>query len=131
MTVLAPTDDLAIRTLYANYNHAIHRGDGAAWADCFTRDGLFSNRSTTIAGRAGLVEYASGWIGTGDARYWVDNLLLEATTNGATGTCYLAIVRTASAGAPPAVSLTGLYIDRLECEGGQWKFANRHIARDD
>ncbi len=129
-TPLPLDDQLAIRGLYARYNHAISDRDPHAWADCFTADARFSNRNTTLVGRAALFDYASGWIGEGNARYWINNLVLEPSAVGATGTCYLFILHVPPAENPPRISLTGVYVDELVNSEGSWKFASRHIARD-
>ncbi len=126
---LPPDDQLAIRGLYARYNHAISNCDADAWAGCFTADATFSNRATSVSGRAALFDYASGWI-EGNARYWIDNLVLEPSAVGATGTCYLFILHVPPAQDPPRISLTGVYVDELVNSEGSWKFASRHIARD-
>ncbi len=131
MTDLPPPDDLAIRALYAGYNHAIHRGDSEAWAACFTSDGRFSNRATTVSGRAELLKYALGWIGSGNSRYWIDNVILEATPEGATGMCYLLLIHVSEGDTPARVDLSGIYTDTLVRVAGGWKFATRHISRDE
>lgn len=130
MGELQPVDDLAIRRLYAEYNHAIRLGDGTAWAECFTPDGVFSNRTETVSGRAALAAYADDFSKPRNARYWVDNLVLEATAGGASGTCYLLLLHIGGCGGPPRISLTGLYTDTLLKTSVGWKFATRHIARD-
>ena len=130
MGQLRPEDDLAIRRVYAEYNHAIRLGDGAAWAACFTPDGVFSNRAETVAGRAALAAYADEFSKPRNARYWIDNLVLDATDAGATGTCYLLLLHVGEGGGPPRISLTGLYTDTLVKTSEGWRFATRHIARD-
>ena len=127
---MTPDDTLAIQRLYAEYNHAIHRRDGAAWADCFMADGVFSNRAERVTGREALSVYADGFSKAVNARYWIDNLLLESTPEGASGSCYLMLFHTGAGGVSPTISLTGVYTDRLTKVDGQWKFAARHIARD-
>lgn len=129
--MLTPEDDLAIRALYARYNHAIHRGDADAWAACFTPEGRFSNRARVVEGREALAEYAAGWSADGRSRYWIDNLLLKSTNTGASGTCYLLLLSIGRDGSPPAVDLTGIYTDSLVKQQGEWLFAARHIARDE
>ncbi|MEO8540465.1 MAG: nuclear transport factor 2 family protein [bacterium] len=128
--MLSAQDDFAIRALYAAYNHAIHRGDAAAWAGCFTRSGRFSNRQRVVEGEVALREYAADFSKDENARYWVDNLILEATDAGASGTCYLMILHTGAEGGPPSVNLTGIYTDSLVLIEGKWRFSARHIARD-
>lgn len=129
MPGLAPADHLAIERLYARYNHAIRERDGVAWADCFTHDAVFSNRQGSTTGRDALIAYGTAFSTAVDARYWIDNLVLEATSDGAAGTCYLVIWHVGG-GQPPRMSLTGVYTDRLVKQDGEWLFASRYIARD-
>lgn len=129
MMELSPGDYLAIERLYARYNHAIHARDGVAWADCFTEDAVFSNRQGSTTGRAALVEYGNEFSTAANARYWINNLVIEPTTDGASGACYLVIWHVGD-GQQPRMSLTGMYTDRLEKRDGEWLFASRYIARD-
>ena len=131
MPPLAPVDVLAIERLYARYNEAIRLADGAAWARCFTDGATFSNRRERVTGRAALTQYGSEFSSASNARYWINNLLLEATEEGAAGTCYLEILHVGRDGGPPRISLTGIYTDLLVHVDGEWRFAARHIARDE
>ena len=130
MPPLPPADHLAIQSLHARYNHAIHLGDGVAWAACFTADGVFSNARERVSGAEALAAYAAEFSKARNARYWVDNLLLEATPTGARGTCYLLLLHIGQLGQPAAVALTGIYTDQLVKVGDEWKFAARNIERD-
>ena len=127
---LAPNDILAIQRLYADYNRAIHGADGAAWAACFTDDGVFSNRAREVHGREALASYATGFSADRTARYLINNLVIEGTSIGANGTCYLIILTVPGAGGTPEFQLTGVYSDTLVKRAGEWKFATRYIARD-
>lgn len=129
MTELSPEDHLEIERLYARYNHAIHERDGVAWANCFTDDAVFSNRGGSTIGRAALVEYGNAFSTAANARYWINNLVLEPSSKGATGTCYLVIWHVGGK-EPARMSLTGIYTDRLVKRDGVWLFASRFIARD-
>ncbi len=136
MPPLAPADVLAIERLYAEYNDAIRLADGAAWAACFTDTATFSNRRERVTGRQSLAAYGAAFSTAVAARYWINNLLLESTGTGATatsanGTCYLEILHVGKDATPPRISLTGIYTDVLVREDGRWKFASRHIARDE
>jgi len=131
MPSLSPPDVLAIQRLYALYNDAIRRADGDAWADCFTADATFSNRRESISGRLALARYGAEFSAAARARYWINNLVLEATSEGAHGSCYLAILHVGENDSAPRIHLTGIYDDSLVLENGAWKFARRHIARDE
>jgi len=127
---LDPEDILAIQALYARYNHAIHEGRGDLWAACFTPDGTFSNVRESVHGAEALARYAADFSAGGNARYWIDNLVLAATPGGAEGSCYLMLLHIADGAQPPTINLTGIYTDTLVEDGGEWKFATRHIERD-
>ena len=126
---MSAEDALAIEQLYARYNHAIRLGDGPAWADCFTPDGVFSNSRESVSGRDALAAYADEFAKPRNARYWINNLLIEASGEGVRGSCYLLLLHV-EAGEPPAVQLTGTYTDSLVRAPGGWRFAARHVARD-
>lgn len=126
---LSPADQLAIERLYARYNHAIHERDGVAWANCFTEDAVFSNRQGSTTGRAALAEYGNAFSTEVNARYWINNLVLEPANDGVHGSCYLVIWHVGG-DEPARMSLTGLYTDRIVNRGGEWLFASRYIARD-
>ena len=130
--MLTPEDHLAIRELYARYNHAISAGDGDAWAALFTPDGCFSNARETVRGTTNLAVYSNDFARARNARYWVDNIVIEATPEGAAGACYLALyhVTPGEAAGPATLQLTGLYSDTFTKWEGQWRFATRHIPRD-
>jgi ketosteroid isomerase-like protein len=129
LSQLPPADILAIQQLYARYNHAIHAADGAAWAACFTDDGTFANRGGSHRGREALEAYGNEFSKAANARYWIDNLVLEPTPEGARGTCYLLILHVGGEGGPE-ISLTGVYADELVRVGAEWRFARRYVARD-
>lgn len=131
MPPLAAAQVVAIERLYARYNHAIGRADGVAWAECFTEDAIFSNRREQVTGRAALEQYGAEFSSAVTARYWINNLLLERSPDGVRGTCYLAILHVGESASPPRISLTGIYEDLIVFDQGEWKFARRHIARDE
>ncbi|MGH2632231.1 MAG: nuclear transport factor 2 family protein [Tepidiformaceae bacterium] len=127
---LTPEDVLAIQALYARYNHSIHEARGDLWAACFTPDGTFSNARESVHGAEALARYADDFSAAGNARYWINNLVLEATSGGAQGTCYLMLLHVGQGSVPAAIHLTGIYTDTLVRAGGEWKFATRHVERD-
>ena len=128
--MLTSEDHLEIESLYARYNNAILEADGPAWADCFTNEATFSNRQGSHAGRAELIRYGNEFSQARNARYWINNLVIEPSAEGASGSCYLIILHVAGPPEPVRISLTGLYTDSLIKVEGHWKFASRHIARD-
>ena len=127
---LAAEDTLAIQQLYARYNHAIHLGDGAAWAACFTANATFSNPRESVTGRAALAAYAGDFSKGLPARYWINNLMLEPQGKGARGSCYLLLLHVAAAAEPASIQITGLYNDTLVPREDGWLFETRHVTRD-
>ncbi len=129
-SALATEDMLAIQQLYARYNHAIDSGDADGWAACFTADGTFtSGASGSFAGREQLTTFAQGFASRLKARHWTNNLIIEADGEGATGTCYLMLLRLQE-GSPASVLTTGIYRDSLLRDAGAWKFTSRSVTPD-
>jgi hypothetical protein len=126
---LSTEDTLAIQQLYARYNHAIDSGDGAGWAACFTGDGTFTSATGTFTGAEQLAAFGNAFPSRLKARHWTNNLVVEPDGDGAKGTCYLMLLRLTD-GAPASILTTGIYHDRLVCDGGAWKFASRDVAGD-
>lgn len=121
---LSTEDRLEILELVARYNHAIDSGDGAAWAETFTKDGVFETARGKTEGREALSKFVDGFAANmPGARHWNNNHVIEADGDGATHTCYLMLVRP---GAEPAAG--SKYVDRLVKVGDAWKFAHRNVV---
>ena len=124
---LTPQDYAEIQQLYAKYNHAIDSGNGAAWADTFTPDGVF--RKTTV-GHDALVKFVENFSKSsgGMFRHWNANLVVNGTAEGADGSVYLILWNMGAK--PQAMVATGLYIDKLVKTSGGWRFKSRDIKAD-
>ena len=126
---LTSQDHDEIRQLYARYAHTIDTGDAEGWADTFTVDGVFGNAH----GRAALVEFVhtvykqNQELGR-QSRHWNNQILIEPTAEGATGTCYLVLYNTGAT--PPTVRLTGVYRDMLVKTPAGWRFRERVVETD-
>ena len=131
MATLSPDDHFAIERLYARYNHAIHMADGAVWAACFSEDGRFSNRGGSRQGAAELAAYGECLLACGQRALLDQQPRPRRRRGGATGTCYLEILHVAQHGGRTMISLTGIYTDVMTKADGDWKFASRHVARDE
>jgi len=127
---LSTEDTLAIQQLYARYNHAIDSGDGAGWAGCFTAGGTFTSASGAFAGHEQLAAFAEGFSKRIRARHWTNNLVLEPAEGGASGRCYLMLLRLGDADTSTSILMTGVYTDALVKEDGGWKFKSRTVAAD-
>jgi uncharacterized protein (TIGR02246 family) len=128
-----PVEDiLAIHDLVARYCHACDSGDGDAYADVFTEDGVMSAPPILEAkGREELAQLAIGTAQNNMApRHLVSSLLIEGDGDRATLRAYCEFV--AMVGEPPShgVQSSGIYNDDLVKVGGQWKFAQRHFVLD-
>lgn len=128
---LTVDDQLAIQQLYARYNHAIDSGDAGGWAACFTSDGVFtSSNGGSFEGRESLVEFARGFAVRMKGRHWTNNLLLDATTDGASGTCYLMLYALGTKDEPARIVTTGIYVDALVRTPEGWRFSRRTVRGD-
>lgn len=130
MSALPVDDTLAIQQLYARYNHAIDSGKGDAWAACFTADGTFTSGSGDFAGTEQLASFATGFAQRLKARHWTNNLVIEAAEGGASGTCYLMLLRLGDGEKPTSILTTGIYRDSLAKQSGEWKFTSRKVVAD-
>jgi 3-phenylpropionate/cinnamic acid dioxygenase small subunit len=127
---LSTEETLAIQQLYARYNHAIDSGDAQGWAACFTAEGTFSSATGNFAGREQLAAFAEGFARRLKARHWTNNLLIDAADGGASGKCYLMLLRLGDADTSTSILTTGIYTDALVKEDGAWKFKSRSVAGD-
>lgn len=127
---LSTDDTLAIQQLYARYNHAIDFGDGAGWADCFTPDGTFASASGTFTGHEQLAAFAEGFSKRIRARHWTNNLVVEPAEGGATGRCYLMLLRLGDADTSTSILTTAVYEDALVKGDAGWKFTSRNVKGD-
>ena len=130
MSTLPTEDALAIQQLYARYNHAIDSGKGDAWAACFTADGTFSSASGNFAGTEQLAGFGTAFALRLKARHWTNNLVIEPTAGGASGSCYLMLLRLGNVEKPTSILTTAIYTDTLTKSAGEWKFATRSVAGD-
>lgn len=130
MSTLPTEDVLAIQQLYARYNHAIDAGKGDAWAACFTPDGTFSSASGNFAGTEQLAGFGTAFALRLKARHWTNNLLLEPTPTGASGSSYLMLLHLGDAETPTSILKTAIYRDTLTKSAGEWKFATRSVVGD-
>lgn len=126
-------DVLAIQQLASAYCHHIDGGDGEAWADLFTPDGVFDIVDMIAAeGREALVQNAlmfPQFLPGG--RHVVQNVFVEPDAAGdadkATMRCYLQFV---VVGDEPKIVQTGRYVDDVVRTDDGWRFARRTLTLD-
>jgi SnoaL-like domain len=130
MGSLTVEDTLAIQQLYARYNHAIDSGKGEAWAATFTADGTFSSTAGNFAGTEQLAGFGTAFAQRLKARHWINNLVIDASEGGASGSCYLMLLRLGDGTNPTSILTTAIYRDSLVKSGGEWKFSARTVHGD-
>jgi hypothetical protein len=121
-------DYIDVQQLYARYAHAIDTGerDGAAWAETFIPDGVFSK---TTVGHDALATFAKNWHenrGGAQIQHWNTQLLIIPTTGGARGSTYLMLVDRRTQ--PPSIMSVNKYEDELVRTGGGWRFKSRSFV---
>jgi uncharacterized protein (TIGR02246 family) len=120
-------DYFEIQQLYAKYNHAIDSGNGEAYADTFTPDGVFNNN----AGRDALVKFVKEtWVGrmNGASRqHWNTNLMITGDSKQAKGSVYLMLVDLSTK--PASVMAMAMYDDELVKTPQGWRFTKRQTKR--
>ena len=127
-------DYLEIQQLYANYAHALDKGQGERFAALFTPDGEFTRGRaagratevrTPLKGTEGLLKMGS----TGGGRHFTTNLVITPTPEGANGSCYLLLFNARNV--PATITETAIYEDTLVRTREGWRFKKRVVWRDD
>lgn len=128
---LATDDILAIQKLIADYNHAVDRGDGDAFADFFVEGGSLDSGFNVIKGRDELRDFAAivPSMAPG-ARHLVSNVSIDGDGDDATARLYLQMWATAGGAAETKLVISGRYEDTLKREGGTWRFVTRKMIPD-
>ena len=120
-------DYFEIQQLYAKYNHAIDSGNGEAYADTFTPDGVFNGNT----GRDALVKFVNEtWVGrmNGATRqHWNTNLMITGDSKQAKGSVYLMLVDLSTK--PVSVMAMAMYDDELVKTPQGWRFTKRATKR--
>ena len=127
-------DYIEIQQLYANYAHALDRGEGDRFAATWVVDGEFTggrgpgkanDDRTPRKGTAALTAMGS----TSGTRHFNANLVITPTAEGAKASVYL-LLYTARTN-PPSFVETAIYDDTLVKTPQGWKFKKRIVWRDD
>lgn len=122
-------DRLAIRELVALYDRAIDDGDAAAWAACFTEDGVWDAGAVKVEGRDALEAFARGLPGDPafaafrGARHACANFDVEGDGDEARLRCDNLMLRPGDAGVTAFWAAD--YDDRVRRVDGRWLFASR------
>jgi uncharacterized protein (TIGR02246 family) len=125
-----PLDKLEIAELVARYSHAVNDVDFAAWADCFTPDGVFVGAYERFRAHDDLERFAA------TSRTLMEswpNLRLQftdvlSTVGDDEATCRSNLVMTSTnADHEARVVFLAHYQDRLVRHDGRWLFAERIV----
>jgi uncharacterized protein (TIGR02246 family) len=124
---LTQADYTAIEQLYARYNTAIDHGDGEAWANTFTADGVFANN---FKGHEALKGFVSNWrsnpaMNGAARRHFSADLVITPSTDGATGTVSTILVDLSTKPVSMAAYVT--YSDVLVKTADGWRFRSRVV----
>ena len=128
-------DTLAIYSLYARYARAIDSGDGEAWSNCYSVDGIYSSSTFgECQGREDLKVFAADhfdrWIKKGvQTRHWNGQILLTQSDEGIDGSVYVLLLGVRK-GEAPALLLQTVYTDTLVKVDGRWQIARRRSDAD-
>jgi SnoaL-like domain len=127
-------DYIEIQQLYANYAHALDKGEGERFASTFVLDGEFtggrgpgraSEVRNPIKGEDALLKMGN----RGGLRHFNANLVITPTPEGAKGSVYLLLFNVRNI--PATIVETAIYEDTLVKTPQGWKFKKRVVWRDD
>jgi hypothetical protein len=131
---LNTVDRLEILELLSAYAHAVDSGDGKAYADCFTKDGIIELQSTGlhVQGRDALAKFArEDHARSGAARHLTNSPIIEGGSNHATIDVYLLrLFQDRSGDNQRGLGVVGRYHDTLQRIDGYWCFARREVFID-
>jgi len=125
-------DERAILRTLHTYCHAIDYGDEAAWADCFTEDGVFHVEfpggapPMRLAGRAALQDFVAHHPRAPEAlhKHLTLNPLIDLRGGEAKVRTYFQMLMEISG--LPETYCFGRYLDQMRrCDDGAWRFVER------
>ena len=126
-------DRVEILDLLSRYNQAADLdGNGDAFANTFTDDGIFESSSGEYVarGRQQLADMVKpNAIRDHGTRHWISNVAINVDGDRATMRAYLMALRISIDGAC-TISSTGVYHDQLRRVDGEWKFVHRRLEFD-
>jgi hypothetical protein len=134
---LTALDYAQIQELNAEYGQFIDTGEGNgyAWADLFTADGVFARQSgENYVGREKLAALARHRGGAKFVSHFVTNVMVQPTDGGATGRAYCVTMQfpdnkiEASDPRPSEVQLGCRYHDVYARTADGWRFKSRTVV---
>jgi hypothetical protein len=127
MRALDPDDRWGIQDLLSRYCHYFDSGEGDAWADLFTADGVCEVPSLRLAGREELraLPAMSAERSEGKFRHQITNILTEPTGEGATFKAYGLMTDWREGG---ALMMLATYTGSLTKGPGGWRIVTLKAA---
>ena len=125
---IPPEDRLAIQDLIARYAWSLDTGDDAAYAQLFTRDGVFIERGQPFKGREALAAHVRELFADrrpGNRHHNTQLVFESGDANRCVIRSYSLHVFEPEPGAPKLVRMQGHYRDVCEKLDGVWYFAER------
>ncbi len=123
-------DYAEIQQLVARYPYAVdtHADNGYAYADLFAPDGAFGQTK----GREQLAALArktqAGRAGPNYARHFLTNVIIQPSSEGATGTQYLIAIDVGEGGNASSIVHGGRYDDVYVKTPAGWRFRSRVLV---
>jgi hypothetical protein len=131
---LTALDYLQIQQLVHRYGWALDSGagNGVAYADLYTPDGIFTGTNQGPGGRSYQGREPLAALARGGPRgplyvsHYATNIVIEPTAGGgAVGHTYVAIFKLGESGKPGVIEHGGRYDDVYEKTAGGWRFKRR------
>jgi hypothetical protein len=125
---LTAADYVEIQQLVARYAYAVdtHAGDGYAYADLFTADGVFGGKTKGREQLAALARSTQAQrAGPSYTRHFLTNVIIRPLAEGATGSQYLVAIDVGEDGKPSTVVHGGRYDDVYLKTPEGWRFKSR------
>lgn len=125
--MLTIEDRLDMIELVARYNQAIDNGDGEAWTNTFTKNGVFRIVCSRKAhGHEELAQLVCDTVRNNKRgyRHWAGNFVIDGDGDAARMTAYFMGVVNRQ------IAATGRYRNELRKMDGEWKFTLREYTND-
>ena len=127
MSAISLEDRFAIIDLCSVYNYTVDQGDGPAWADTFTHDGIFAGPAGHAEGRDALIAFAIGLAEQfPGGMHFTDNHLFDVVGEEVHHKCFLDF-KIPSTDGSVATMLLG-YEDVIVQHEGEWRFRRRDVV---
>lgn len=126
-------DVVAIQQLYANYNHLVDSGNGAAWADLFVDEGVLdTGMGFAVDGnRAARVEFGDNVpVMMPGSRHVASNVWIDGDGDAAVGSAYLQLWVHDAETSGSKLLVSGVYRDSLRRTDAGWRFVHRELVPD-